>query len=65
MRGEFTVSIRLGNAAMDNAFAVAQAVRKIAQQIDDDGLEYFRQAPSILDWNGQTVGVAEFAKEEE
>lgn len=52
---EINVTIRLGNAAMSDAFEVADALRRVAEHIEDRVLEP-RDSFRIYDVNGNTVG---------
>lgn len=49
--GTFTVTIQLGNAAMENTDHLAEALRGVAGQ-----LESGRTEGRVMDENGNTVG---------
>lgn len=49
--GEFTVTIELGNAAVEDALDVSNALRRVADLIDNGAV-----SGAILDANGNTVG---------
>lgn len=54
MERTFTTRINLGNAAMSSPRDVAEALRKVAAQLDDDASGY--PEGLIRDDNGNTVG---------
>lgn len=66
MRGEFTITIRIGNEAMQTDEDVYRALVLLAEKMDLAGdPRVFRQAQSVFDENGQRVGQAKFTEEEE
>lgn len=65
MRGEFKVTIRLGNSAMSDRDDVAHALIQLAEIVDFQGVAHFGHSRTIFDGNGQRVGQAEFTQEEE
>jgi hypothetical protein len=61
MASNFTLSIKLGNAAMEDASAIAEALRKVSQKLDQDyaGYDSVESTPCpevIWDANGARVG---------
>lgn len=52
MADEFKLRIRLGNAAMMNGADVADALRRVADVVQDSGDD----SAGIRDLNGNTVG---------
>lgn len=51
---EFTLNIKLGNDAMQTPEDIAEALRKVANALDDGFLSTSNHG--ILDVNGNTVG---------
>jgi hypothetical protein len=49
--GEFHVSVNLGNDAMVNAYDLATALRKVAEQVENGDI-----GDDVRDFNGNTVG---------
>ena len=52
---ELTLSLEIGNAAMETPVQVARALRSVADRIEDDAL-----SGVIVDANGNTVGTWKF-----
>jgi hypothetical protein len=53
---EFTLTITLGNDAMQTGGDVAEALREVAGRIDDRRGGLFEDSGRIRDANGNTVG---------
>ena len=51
-----TITITLGNDAMQSEADVARALRELAKRIDAKGLDYVTK---VMDANGQSVGTVE------
>ena len=51
-----TITINLGNDAMQSESDVAHALRELAKRIDAKGLGYVTK---VMDANGQSVGTVE------
>lgn len=56
VRGEFTLTIRLGNDLMQSADDIADALRRVADRIDGGPLTDLADERVVMDRNGQRVG---------
>ena len=65
VHGEFILTVRFGNAAMQTTDDLARALRAVADTIAVDSIDEFTHTRTITDDNGQRVGGFKFTRDED